>query len=145
MWWSRKDKGKEKSFSFSKSTTTVSTSVSVNGRQMELPDGANLNEIKATLMQAGLDADTIQSVVASMGQVSAETETRNQVKVDCSACGRTVNYGKGQCMYCGNSLSLPADNTVASKSIDAEILESAPTESEQASAETAFINRLKDI
>ena len=145
MWWSRKGKRQEKSFSFSKSTTTVSTSVSVNGREMELPDGANLNEIKAMLMQAGLDAQAIESVVASMGQVTTDTDAKVQTKVECSACSRTVNFGKGQCMYCGNALKLPADNDVANNSIDAEILQSDPVESEQVNAETAFINRLKDI
>ncbi|MGI9238365.1 MAG: hypothetical protein ACR2QZ_13265 [Woeseiaceae bacterium] len=140
-------KGKERSFSFSKSTTTVSQSVSVNGRQIEFPDGADLNELAEMLAQSGLDQQMIGQILASTGQAShtsASASNENAgIKVDCAACSRTVVFGKGSCMYCGNTLSLPEKNVA--RTIDEEILESEPVESENTSAEAAYLNRLKDI
>ena len=142
-----KGKAKEKSFSFSKTTTTVSKSVSVNGRQMELPDGANLSELIDMLSQSGLDQQMISQVLATVGQDSnAATATSSQdagVKVDCGSCSRTVVFGRGSCMYCGSALELPGSNEA--RSIDQEILESEPVESENISAEAAYQNRLKNI
>ncbi len=124
----------------------MSTSVSVNGKEIELSGDMGLNEIKAMLAQSGLDADLIDGVVASMGQLpqsSSADAAHAQTKVDCSGCSRTVVFGKGNCMYCGNPLTLP--DALAEKSIDAEILEADSAESDQVSAEAAYINRLKDI
>ena len=142
-----KGKSKDRSFSFSKTTTTVSKSVSVNGRRIEFSDGASLSELTEMLAQSGLDQQMISQVLASVGQSShSATATSSQdagVKVECGSCSRTVVFGRGSCMYCGSDLTLPDDNAV--KSIDQEILESEPVESESISAEAAYQNRLKNI
>ena len=117
MWW-RKSKTRDSSFSYSKSTTTVSTSVSVNGRQIELPDGADLATVAEMLAQSGLDQATIDQVLATVGNTAEASSSTGaeSVQVACDGCSRTVAFGKGTCMYCGTALSLP--DATATRTID---------------------------
>ena len=128
------------------------TIVTINGKEVSMDNISGDNELMSLLKNNNLDASLISELMSASNntQVTNANLTNNKFKkIECTSCHRTVSFGKGNCMYCGNSLELQAkeqSNKITNK-VDEKYLntEKISTENEVSNADLNYIDRLKDI
>lgn len=137
------------------SVTHVSekTIVTINGKEVSMDNISGNNELMSLLKNNNLDENLISDLMnasTNNAQVTNTNSTNNKfTKIECTSCHRTVSFGKGNCMYCGNTLELQTveQNNKTTNKVDEKYLntEKISTEKEVSNADLNYIDRLKDI
>ncbi len=151
-----KKSGKKESFTVTHKSQQ--TTVSINGQEVTMGDAGVDVDMISLLKSQGIDTDAIpEAMLAELastmnGEVTTGATTLSSdanVKVDCDSCNRTVSFGKGSCMYCGNTLQLsPAKGEIrASNEVDEKFLNSDATANKGTvtKADINYVDRLKDL
>lgn len=137
------------------SITKVSerTIVTINGKQVSADGLGADNDLMALLKNNNLDSNMISDILQATSDTqqtnSANTANNKFTKIDCDSCNRTVSYGKGTCMYCGNNLVLQStkETSTQGNKVDEKYLNTNEinTEQKETNADLNYIDRLKDI